>query len=411
MVELLENRAVRAAVVAFVVMGSSPVLAQPPDDLTLEPVAGGFDFPLAIRNAGDGSGRLFVVEQGGLIWIVDGGMVSVTPFLDISDRVVVGGEEGLLGLAFHPDYETNGYFYVNYTRTGSPGLEMVIERYTVSVGDAEAADPDSDLLVLEIDQPFVNHNGGDIHFGPDGYLYIGTCDGGDNATAQDLGSLLGKMLRIDVDGGPPYAIPPDNPFAGVAGALDEIWAWGLRNPFRWSFDRANGDLLIGDVGEGDWEEIDFLPATVRGAGSPGGENFGWPCREGAHDFLPGGPTCGGALVDPVLEYSHDDGCTVIGGYVYRGGDIPGLVGTYVYNDWCSGLTWLATETSPGVWENEPWDPFPTFAVVGYGEGEDGELYVVFGGSISRFHSESSSAMIFVDGFESGDVASWSSSTP
>ncbi len=403
MTELQQLRgAMRATVFVIVAgLGCLPVFSQAPDDLTLVPVADGFDFPLAIRNAGDGSGRLFVVEQGGQIWIVDDGVVSLTPFLDISDRVQAGGEEGLLGLAFHPDYESNGFFYVNYTRDGSPGLETVIERYSASAGDPDVADPDSDFLVLEIDQPYAPHNGGDIHFGPDGYLYIGLGDGGDFATAQDLGSLLGKMLRIDVDGGTPYAIPADNPFVGVPGALDEIWAWGFRNPFRWSFDRATGDMLIGDVGEKLWEEIDFLPAE-----SPGGENFGWPCREGAHDFMPGGPTCGGPLVDPVLEYSHDFGCSVIGGYVYRGGAIPGLVGTYIYNDWCSGVTWLATETGPGIWESTPWDPFPTFGVVGYGEGEDGELYVVVYGSISRFHSDSSVGMIFADGFESGDVSFW-----
>ena len=405
MFDPMKSLAVRSAAV-LVLLGSFPAFAQPPDDLELVAVAHGFEFPLAIRNAGDGSGRLFVVEQGGAIWIVDGGVVSTVPFLDISDRVQTGGEEGLLGLAFHPDYDSNGFFYVNYTRSGSPGLETVIERYSVSAGDPDVADHESDFLVLEIDQPFNPHNGGDVHFGPDGYLYIGMGDGGDNATAQDLGSLLGKMLRIDVDGGTPYAIPPDNPFVGVSGALGEIWAWGFRNPFRWSFDRVTGDLLIGDVGEGDWEEVDFLPA-----GSAGGENFGWPCREGAHDHQPGGPTCGGALVDPVLEYSHDDGCTVIGGYVYRGAAIPGLVGTYVYNDWCSGNTWLASETSSGVWTSEPWDPVPTFAVVGYGEGEDGELYVVVGGSVFRFHSETSVGMIFFDGFESGDVTSWSGSTP
>ncbi len=388
------------ATAALTLLLGLPAAAQPPADLTLETVASGLDQPLAIRHAGDGSGRIFIVEQPGRIRIFDGAQLLATPFLDITGVVLSGGEQGLLGLTFHPDYAANGFFYVNYTRSGVPSGETVIERYSVSAGDPDVADPTSAFEVLVIDQTFSNHNGGDIHFGPDGFLYIGMGDGGGSDTAQDLTTLLGKMLRIDVDGGVPYAIPADNPFTGTAGALGEIWAWGLRNPYRWSFDRGTGDLLIGDVGEGDWEEVDFQPAA-----SAGGENYGWPCREGAHDFAPGGPTCGGVLVDPVLEYSHAQGCTVIGGYVYRGG-IPGLVGTYVYTDWCSGITWFATQTSPGVWQSSVWDTLPTFSIVGYGEDEAGELYLTLGGEIARFHSPSSLGLIFTDGFESGDTSAW-----
>ena len=380
--------------------------AQVPSDLTLEFVAGGFSSPVAIRHAGDGSGRLFIVEQGGLIRIVDDGSVLPTPFLDLQSLVVSGGEQGLLGLAFHPDYSTNGLFYVNYTRDGDPDVDKtVIARYSVSA-DPNVADSTSATLILEIDQPFENHNGGDIHFGPDDYLYIGMGDGGGWETAQDMTTLLGKMLRIDVDGGSPYAIPPDNPFVGDPSALDEIWASGLRNPWRWSFDRLTGDLFIGDVGEGDWEEIDYQPAA-----SSGGENYGWPCREGAHDFLPafcpGSPT----LVEPILEYSHDSGqCTVVGGFVFRGG-IQGFDGTYVYNDWCTGELWFANEVSPGVWSSTLWDTVAGFNLVGYGEGEDGTLYLAMGEEIQRFHSASGAATIFTDGFESGDLTLWSSVSP
>lgn len=390
------------SILAVVAVFAHPLAAQPPDDLMVATVASGFDFPVAIRHAGDGSGRLFIVEQGGLIRIIDAsGTVLPTPFIDLISTVVSGGEQGLLGLAFHPDYPTNGFFYVNYTRSGTPLDQTVIERYSVSAGNPNVADAASGVEILVIDQTFSNHNGGDVHFGPDGYLYVGMGDGGGNETAQNLTTLLGKMVRIDVDGGFPYAIPPDNPFVGDPTALDEIWAWGLRNPYRWSFDRATGDLLIGDVGEGSWEEVDFQPAA-----SPGGENYGWPCREGAHDFDTSGPTCGGPLVDPVLEYSHDDGCTIIGGFVYRG-SIPGLVGTYIYNDWCSGNTWFATQTSPGVWESTLWDVLPTFSIVSYGEDEDGELYLTLGGSIARFESL---GLVFADSFETGDFSGWSSVT-
>lgn len=383
-----------------------PAMAQVPDDLIFETVASGFNAPVAIRHAGDGSGRLFVVEQAGVIQVVDGGVVAPTPFLDINELVASGGELGLLGLAFHPQYASNGFFYVNYTRTVGEDLETVVVRYSVSAADPNLADESSAFTVLMVSQTFANHNGGDIHFGLDGYLYIGMGDGGDFGTAQDLGNLLGKMLRIDVDGGSPYAIPADNPFVGDPTALDEIWASGLRNPWRWSIDRQTGDLIIGDVGEGDWEEMSFANAGV------GGLNFGWPCREGAHDFSTG--FCDGSetLEDPFFEVAHSTGaCSIIGGYVYRGSAIPSLQGYTLFHDWCSGEAWFARQTAPSVWDIAPWDPMPTFSAVGYGEDEQGEIYVNLWDSIARLVSPGAVGMLFRDGFESGSTASWSTAVP
>ena len=383
-----------------------PTIAQPPADLMFETAATGFTSPVAIRHAGDGSGRLFVVEQGGVIRIVDDGSTLSMPFLDLSSLVLSGGELGFLGLAFHPDYETNGFFYVNYTRDQEGQVQTVVARYSVSAADPNLADFASAFEVLVVDQPFDNHNGGDIHFGNDGYLYIGMGDGGGFDTAQDFTSLLGKMLRIDVDGGSPYAIPPDNPFVGDPSARDEIWASGLRNPWRWSVDRQTGDLLIGDVGEGDWEEIDHAPAGV------GGLNFGWPCREGNAVFLPG--FCDGTetLTPPIFEVNHDTGaCSIIGGYVYRGTAIPSLRGYALFHDWCSGDSWFARQTSPGVWDVSPWNDLPGFTIVGYGEDEAGEIYSTEFDFITRLVSPSSSNQIFTDGFESGDTSNWSASVP
>ncbi len=393
----------------------------PPADLELEVVTSGLASPVAVRHAGDGSGRLFIVEQRGTIVVLDESQGTSSTFLDIRARVLSpedggGNERGLLGLAFDPDYATNGFLYVDYTR--DPGGRTVVERFTVSAGDPDAADPGSGFIILEIAQPRSNHNGGDIHFGPDGYLYVGMGDGGGGGDpddlAQDLGSLLGKMLRIDVGGTAPegvgehcglvtnYVVPPDNPFVASTGTCDEIWAYGFRNPWRWSFDRATGDLLIGDVGQGNWEEIDFQPAA-----SGGGENYGWDCREGAHPF-PGGSSCTGPVVDPILEYDHSPGCSVTGGFRYRGSTIVGFGGTYVYGDFCTGTVWLADRDELGDWSADPWSQ-TVFSLTSFGEDEAGEIYAVQrGGTVYRFRSPSS---IFADGFESGDVSAWSSTTP
>jgi len=388
-----------------------PAAAQPPADLVLASTGAPASTALAMRNAGDGSGRLFIVERNGTIEIFQPGASASlgAPFLNITADVDTTFEGGLLGLAFHPDYSTNGLFFVYYTRDGTGGdsLETVVERFTVQSGDPDQADLSSREEIFTLGQPAANHNGGDIHFGPDGYLYIGLGDGGaSSGTSQDINNLLGKMLRIDpcVDlvCAPPYTIPADNPFVGIAGA-DEIWATGLRNPYRWSFDRSTGDLLIADVGAGSREEVNFQPED-----SPGGENYGWNCREG--DIAgPGG--CSGDFVDPILVYPHTSGnCSITGGYRYRG-CIAGLRGTYIFSDFCTGRVWFADEGSPGSWSFSEWDNLPS-SVYGYGEDEAGELYLSTGGSILRFESASDCVeTIFADGFESGDTSSWSTTVP
>jgi glucose/arabinose dehydrogenase len=308
----------------------------------------------------DGSGRLFVVEKAGRIRIIESGQLLETPFLDITDRVGSNGnEQGLLGLAFHPQYRENGRFFVNYTNTSG---DTVIARFQVS-SNPNQVDPNSEAPLFGYDQPFPNHNGGVMAFGPDGYLYIGSGDGGaagdPMGNAQNTQTLLGKILRVDVDSAEPYAVPADNPFG------NEIWAYGLRNPWRMSFDQATGDLYIGDVGQGEWEEIDFLPA-----GSSGGINFGWDHREGAHDYEGGGPE---GMLDPVAEYSHADGCSVTGGYVYRGA-MAEWNGIYLYGDYCSGIIWGLLQTDAG-WQNQMlFDVDVT--ITSFGQDETGEIYLV-----------------------------------
>jgi glucose/arabinose dehydrogenase len=310
----------------------------------------------------DGSGRLFVIEKVGRIRIIENNQLLETPFLDITDRVGSNGnEQGLLGLAFHPRYQENGRFFVNYTDTS--GGDTVIARFQVS-SEPNVADPNSELQLLGIDQPFANHNGGVLAFGPDDYLYAGLGDGGSqgdpNGNAQNTGVLLGKILRIDVDSAEPYAVPADNPFG------NEVWAYGFRNPWRFSFDRATGDLYIGDVGQNQWEEIDFLPA-----GAPGGANFGWDHREGAHDYEGGGPE---GMIDPVAEYSHPEGgCSVTGGYVYRG-SMPEWNGIYLYGDYCTGLIWGLIQVDGGWQTQQLFDVDVT--ITSFGQDEQGEIYLI-----------------------------------
>jgi glucose/arabinose dehydrogenase len=339
-----------------------------------EKVFSGFQLPVFLSEAGDASGRLFIVSQSGVIYVVRDGIVLSEPFLDLQEQVSrprsagYYGERGLLGLAFHPRFHDNGFFYVNYTdRDGN----TVIARYTSPVG-ADQADPQSELRLLTVEQPYANHNGGMLAFGPDGYLYIGLGDGGSagdpQGNGQSLETWLGKILRIDVDGGEPYAIPADNPFA-VQGGRPEIWASGLRNPWRFSFDALTGDLYIGDVGQGAWEEVDFLAA-----GSPGGGNFGWDYREGAHAYE-GQPPGNLDLTDPVAEYSHEFGCSITGGEVYRGVNLAEWQGVYLYGDYCNGNVWGLLRSPAGDWQNQLM--FATgIPISSFGVDEAGEVYLL-----------------------------------
>lgn len=333
-----------------------------------EPVVTGLSSPVDITHAGDGSGRLFIILQGGRIVIFDGVQILSPPFLDITSLVSSGGERGLLGAAFHPNYGGNGFFYVSYTDSAG---DSVIARYSVSL-DPNRADSTSGVILLTIPQPFSNHNGGQLHFGPDGYLYIGIGDGGSGGdpqnNGQDLGTLLGKIIRIDVDSGLPFTVPPDNPFVGIVGAREEIWSYGLRNPWRFSFDRLTGDMFIGDVGQGSWEEVDFQPAN-----STGGENYGWRLMEGNSCFNPAINCNNGTLTLPILVYDHSVGCSVTGGYLYRGSKNPNLNGLYLYGDFCSGLIWGAQEDGLGGW-NTTVLLDTNFSISTFGEDESGEIY-------------------------------------
>jgi glucose/arabinose dehydrogenase len=350
-----------------------PATAPPPAsavDLAL--VAEGLESPLFAGNAGDGSGRLFVLEQAGRIRVVRDGRLVRAPFLDIAGRISAGGERGLLGLAFAPTFATDGRFFVDYTdRDGN----TVVSEFRAPDPAADRADPGSERVLLRIDQPFANHNGGALATGPDGLLWIATGDGGSGGdplgNGQSLRTLLGKLLRIDPRpvAGAPYGIPSDNPFVGRAGARAEIWAYGLRNPWRFSFDRASGDLWIGDVGQGAIEEVDRWPA-----GSPAGPNFGWNTMEASACFNPAEGCDPAGLVPPVAEYGHDRGCSITGGYVYRGVGVPGLAGTYLYADYCAGTIWgleaAAGKPAPRVLLDSG------LSVASFGEDEAGELYVV-----------------------------------
>jgi glucose/arabinose dehydrogenase len=310
-------------------VGVEPVPGIPA--LTARLVASGFVDPLDLQSVSGDDERLYVVEQRGRIRVVRNGQVLGETFLDISDRIRTGGERGLLGLAFHPQFGTNRRFFINYTnRSGDTHIAEL------TAASADRADPATERVLLVVPQPFANHNGGGLAFGNDGRLYIALGDGGGGGdpleAGQDLGTLLGKILRVDVDAGAPYAVPPDNPFLSTNGAEPEIWAYGLRNPFRIGFDRSTGDLYIGDVGQGAREEIDVGLAS-RG----GGENYGWNITEGTLCFDPPDGCDRAGLTMPVLEYSHGEGCSVTGGVVYAGCRMPDLVGIYFYGDFCSGF--------------------------------------------------------------------------
>ncbi len=416
-------------------LGAVPASAQLPSDIELKPAFDGisFSFPVGLRHAGDGSNYKFIIEQRGTIQVVDAaGALSPQPFLDIRSMTSDGGERGLLGLAFHPDYASNGRAFINHTASGISGVsdgDTLIVEYLVDPLDPRRLDPSSRQVLMVIAQDYANHNGGDIHFGPDGYLYIGMGDGGsgndpcnrgqtlDPATAPNPGCrsdqsawLLGKMLRIDIDSSTPagsnnlcatnangsaaYAVPADNPWFGQTQHCGEVWSYGQRNPFRFSFDRATGDLWVGDVGQSTWEEINFEPAA-----SGGGLNYGWKVCEGR--WQRGSTTAPCSLVgavEPVIEYANaGDNCSVTGGFRYRG-PIDAMLGYYVYGDYCSGLIWFASETSPGNWISEEFGRLPGGfgGLTGFGEDEAGNLYLTrSNGEVLVFLDD----VIFQDRFE------------
>ena len=368
-------------VVATVVALSFPIASATPSDTSVRLVplvTTGLSHPLYLTHAGDGSGRLFLVEQEGAIRIVQHGTLLKEPFLDIVDRVLSGGERGLLGLAFHPGYRSNGRFFVNYTR--KPDGATVVAEYRRADGPTQSLSDERVLMLVE--QPYPNHNGGMIAFGPDGYLYIGRGDGGSGGDpqnrAQNKTELLGKILRIDVDRGEPYGIPSDNPFI-TGGGRPEIFAYGLRNPWRFSFDRETAELWAADVGQEKWEEIDLIRR---------GENYGWRITEGSHCYKPRILCNTIGLTMPITEYGHQGGrCSVTGGYVYRGKKNPTLRSWYLFGDYCSGeifgLRPTATGLSPVA--QEPHILAKTgLNISSFGEDEEGELYVVgHGGTVHR----------------------------
>jgi glucose/arabinose dehydrogenase len=330
--------------------------------------ASGLSNPVDLAAPKDGAGRLFVVEQTGRIQTLINGQVQPEPFLDISNRISTGGsEQGLLGLALHPDYNANGFFFVNYTDVNG---DTVIARYRLST-DPNKADPASELILLHVEQPFANHNGGSVRFGPDGYLYLGLGDGGSGGDPQGNGqnpdTLLGKILRIDVNQADGYSIPPGNLYPNGEGR-PEIFATGLRNPWRFSFDPFNGDLYIGDVGQNLWEEIDLLPAAPNNS-----RNFGWNFFEGAHEFA-GLSAEGMELIPPVWEYDHNQGCSVTGGVVYYGQSLPAWKGVYLFADYCSGLVWGLLKTPDGFQSSLLYQTGA--AVSSFGEDASGEVYLL-----------------------------------
>jgi glucose/arabinose dehydrogenase len=340
--------------------------------ISFEPFATVPGGPLAVTAPDDGTGRLFVAAQDGKIWVVEqDGTVLDEPMLDIGSLISAGGERGLLGIAAHPSFPTDPRVFVSYTNTEG---DSMVASAALDPDDPNRLDPGTLTKILFVDQPFANHNGGSVQFGADGKLYLSFGDGGSGGdpqgNGQSLQSLLGKILRIDVDGGAaagPYVVPPDNPYAG-GGGLPEIWHWGLRNPWRMSFDRANGDLWIGDVGQGQFEEIDVGRHDTRNL------NFGWNVMEGSHCYS--AQTCAtDGLTLPVSDYGRDAGCTVIGGYVYRGDRYPFLVGTYLFSDYCTGTIFALDAASDALTAPVVVGAGVGGGISGFGEGADGELYV------------------------------------
>ncbi len=373
------HRIVLSVVLVVSIIAVSALAAEAQPTLTTRLVADGLSSPVYATSPPSDNSRLFIVERGGAIKVVRNDTLLSRPFLNISSEIVSGGEQGLLGLVFHPQYASNGYFFINYTNSNG---DTHVERIVVST-DPDSADMSARDTLLVVDQPFSNHNAGMLAFGPtDGYLYIGLGDGGDANDpanrAQDPTTLLGKMLRIDINGALPYEIPSDNPYAGKPDTLDEIWAFGLRNPWRYAFDRQTADLYIADVGQGTWEEVSFQPAS-----SAGGENYGWRLKEGPDCFIPSSgcdPT--NSLVDPISYYSHGGSpfrCSITGGFVYRGCAIPDLDGHYLFADYCAGRIWSYRYVSGSIMDSTEWTSQlnPTNArITSFGQDAAGELYIV-----------------------------------
>ena len=338
--------------------------------LTLTSVASGFTSPLALVPSNDSTNRLFVVEQRGTIRIIQNGALLAGNFLDISSKVITAGEQGLLGLAFHPQFASNQKFYIYYSRLLNSQRQSVIAEYLISTSNANQADAASERILLVVNQPnFDNHKGGQLAFGPDGFLYVGLGDGGSGGdpfgNGQSLNTVLGKILRIDVNpsGSKPYSIPADNPFA--SGSAPEIWAYGLRNPWRFSFD-STGRLFCGDVGQGQFEEVDIIQK---------GGNYGWNVMEGAHCFNPSSGCNQNGLILPITEYDHSEGTAIIGGFVYRGSAIPQLQGSYVFGDFTGGKIWRLQETTPASWTRTVLLS-TSRTISSFGQDQSGELYVV-----------------------------------
>lgn len=355
-----------------------------PDLARFTTVVMGLDNPVFVTAPPGDTTRVFIVEKAGLVRILKNGVMLTQPFLDITDQTSKGDEQGLLGLAFAPDYGTSGRFFVSYTAVGGGNAgHSVLSWFLASTTNPDSA-VKSETVLFEMDQPFANHNGGMITFGPDGYLYVGFGDGGDGGdpleTGQDLSDELGSILRVNVAGGL-FSYPGDNPFAETPGAVGSIWQYGLRNPWRFSFDRQTGDMYIADVGQNQYEEVNVVPA-----GNPGGQNFGWDDMEGKHCYEEN-PCGSNTSTRPFIEYSHGGGrCSVTGGYVYRGAAVPAIAGLYFYADYCSGTVWSFRYGSGSISEERSWSQLKANgSITSFGEDGRGELYVTTqSGRLLRF---------------------------